>query len=49
MLGQRFAMGNVVDLFFALGAPEDADQQIGKRGQQPIQQLLLEILKITDE
>ncbi len=42
-------MCDVVRLFFALGASEDTDEQISKRGEQPIQYLLLEILKIADQ
>jgi hypothetical protein len=49
MLGECLAVCDMVGLFFALGASEDADQQIGKRDQQPIQQLLLEILEIANE
>ena len=39
----------MVCLLLALGAPKDAYYQISKRGQQPIQQLLLEVLEITDQ
>src|SRR5437879_12516811 len=49
MLGQHLAVRDMVGLFFALGASEDTDQQIGKREEQPIEQLLLEILEIADE
>jgi hypothetical protein len=49
MMSQRFAMREMVCLFFALSAPEDAYQQIGERGEQPIKQLLLEVLEVTDQ
>src|SRR5258708_27756393 len=49
MAGEGFAMCDMVRLLLALGAPRDADDQIGKRNQQSIQQLLLEILQITDQ
>src|SRR5260370_18412310 len=49
MVGEGLAMGDMVGLFLALGAPEDAHYKIGKRREKAIQQLLLEILEVTDQ
>src|SRR6266702_7921679 len=46
---QCFAMRGVVGLLGALCPPKNANNQIVKRDQKPIQQFLLEILKVTDQ
>ncbi len=46
---QGFAMRGVMGFLGALGSPEDASDQIVKRGQKPIEEFLLEILKVTQK
>ena len=49
MVGEGLAMGDMVGVFLTLRAPEDAHDKIGKRREKAIQQLLLEILEVTDQ
>ena len=48
MSGQSFAVRGMARLLGTLRSPEDARDQIIKRGQQAVEQLLLKFLEVTD-